>query len=223
MNQTPEPQVFVDATSIDVRLKASFDLSVKELHDVAHAVYGGFVQVSSLHPKGFNGTNGWAQGTSQLRTILIPKGWQPDDPQGQPRIVSQARRLGITVSSGSPDTGVPNRIPQTRNNKGEQTTSSVQYNARQGVLFPRASADARPPEVQNGSRALLWVFLYYIDLDGGEMRIELSQPTGMSEAKKINGWSVRYILPPMPLDGTEAVLPSDDAPDIDFDVTPKAL
>jgi len=45
--------------------------------------------------------------------------------------------------------------------------------------------------------------------------------TGMSDADKINDWSVRYILPPMPLFPEVQGNGSDELPDIDFDVIPK--
>lgn len=219
----PQPQIFIDADRIELRLKQQFDLSIHDLNAVAQAIYRGFAEVSSLHPKGFNGTNGWAQGTSTLRATLIPKGWRPDDPQGQPRITSKGRKTSITVSSGNADTGVPQRNPQTRNDKGSQTASSVQFNARQGLLFPVSSLESEPARMPAIQGDALWVFLYYIDLDAGQMRVELSRPTGMSEADKINGWSVRYILPAIPLGPVMDERPHDDSPDIDFDVTPKTV
>jgi hypothetical protein len=219
-----EPQIFIDADRIDLRLKQQFDLSIQDVTAIAQAIYRGFAEVSSLHPKGFNGTNAWAQGTSTLRAMLIPKGWRPDDPQGQPRITSKARKTSITVSSGNADTGVPERSPQTRNDKGSQTASSVQFNARQGQLFPVVTTSetdvARIPASEGNA---LWVLLYYIDLDAGQTRVELSRPTAMSDADKINSWSVRYILPPMLLGPVMEELPRDEGPDIDFDVAPKIL
>ncbi len=218
-----EPQIFIDANRIDLRLKQQFDLSIQDLTAIAQAIYRGFAEVSSLHPKGFNGTNAWAQGTSTLRAMLIPKGWRPEDPQGQPRITSKGRKTSITVSSGNADTGVPERSPQTRNDKGSQTSGSVQFNARQGHLFPVSSSESAPARSASSQGDALWVLLYYIDLDAGQMRAELSQPTGMSEADKINGWSVRYILPSIALGPALDEQPRDDNPDIDFDVMPKTL
>ncbi|MBU8976899.1 hypothetical protein JI752_012165 [Lysobacter sp. MMG2] len=219
MDQLAPQHVFVDADRIEIELQRGFALGIQDLRDVAARIYQGFVRVSALHPKGFNGTNAWAEGTAQLRATLIPKGWVPEDPAGQPRIVAPNGKLSITVSSGNADTGVPNRNPQTRNDKGSQTATSVQFNARQGLLFPMQSADRAP--VPTGVGQALWLFLYYIDLEAGHMRVELSRPTGMSDADKINDWSVRYILPPMPLFPEVQGNASDELPDIDFDVIPK--
>lgn len=222
MEPIAETQVIVEVAQVELELARHFDLSIRELRDVADCIYRGFVQVTSLHPKGFNGTNGWAEGTRQLRAILIPKGWHSDDPQGQPRVVSKDKKTSITVSSGNPDTGVPNRDPQTRNDKGGQTASSVQFNARQGVLFPLIAVSSGPFRARPKSEAL-WVLLYYIDLDAGEMRVELSRPTAMSEADRINRWSPRLILPSIPLSPAVDDLPRDESPDIDFEITLKNL
>lgn len=219
MDLSLQPHVFVDLDRIEVELQRGFALSARDLRDVATRIYQGFIRVSGLHPKGFNGTNAWAEGTAHLRAIQIPKGWAADDPLGQPRVVAPGGKLSITVSSGNVDTGVPHRVPQTRNDKGSQTASSVQFNARQGVLFPVPTAnDTSAPKA---SGQALWVLLYYIDLDAGHMRMELSRPTGMSDADKINGWSVRYILPPISLLPNVQDQAPEELPDIDFDVIPK--
>lgn len=221
MNTLQEPLIFVEPGRIDLQLRKQFDLSVAELGMVAKAIFRGFAQVTSLHPKGFNGTNAWAQGTSELRAILIPKGWRPEDPQGQPRIASKIKKSSITVSSGNADTGVPHRVPQTRNDKGSQTAGSVQFNARQGLLFQMATADEANFHMPVAKGESLWVLLYFIDLDAGQVRLELSKPTGMSEAEKINGWSVRYILPALPLGPGIDDRRDSDSPDIDFAVVPR--
>ena len=167
-----DPQVFIDADRIAIELDRRFGLTIEELHGVGHSIYRAFVQVTSLHPKGFNGTNGWAEGTSQLRAIMIPKGWHSEDPQGQPRVVAKDRKTGITLSSGNSDTGVPHRKPQTRNDKGTQTASSVHFNARQGLLFPFAAPDNTQVATPPAKGQALWVFLYHIDFDAGELRVD---------------------------------------------------
>ncbi|WP_435004708.1 hypothetical protein [Xanthomonas arboricola] len=210
-----------DAERIEFDLGRQFDLTTDEIRDVALQIYRGFTGVSGLHPKGFNGTNAWAEGTAHLRSLLVPKGWVLDDPSNQPRVVSPSGKLCLTVSSGTPDTGVPHRTPQTRNDKGSQTASSVQYNARQGNLFPVESSNVVSLSATDGQA--LWFLLYYIDLDAREVRVELSRPTAMSEADRVSGWSVRYIIPPVPalpelIDSNPA-----ESPDIDFDVARKQL
>jgi hypothetical protein len=219
MTSSPLNHVFVDADRIALELRRGFGLELADLEDVGTAIYQGFIQVSALHPKGFNGTNAWASGTARLRAIQVPRGWVPEDPHGQPRITAPGGKLSITVSSGNADTGVPHRMPQTRNDKGSQTARSVHYNAAQGLLFPVAEP-AAVTRLRDEGQAL-WMLLYYIDLEAGHLRMELSRPRGMSEADKINDWSVRYILPPMPLVSDVGDIAPDSLPDIDFDVLPK--
>ncbi len=219
MTLSPLNHVFVDANRIELELRRGFGLKIADLEDVSTAIYHGFIQVSALHPKGFNGTNAWASGTARLRAIQVPRGWVPEDPNGQPRITAPGRNLSITVSSGNVDTGVPHRMPQTRNDKGSQTVRSVHYNAAQGLLFPMTQSAAVPRMRQEGQA--LWMLLYYIDLEAGHVRMELSRPHGVSDADKINDWSIRYILPPMPLNSEVGDIAPDVSPDIDFDVLPK--
>ena len=123
---TPVPRIYFNIQLMEPRLRRLFGIGVEDLQSVGGAALRAFVAVSALHPKGYNGTSAWAEATSQVRALLIPHGWVPRDPQNQPRIVSGDGQLAITVSSGTPDTGVPDGNPQTRNDKGAQTASSVQ-------------------------------------------------------------------------------------------------
>lgn len=223
MEHSVGPQIFSEPESVDRRLRHHFGLSVADLADVANAIFRGFADVDSLHPKGFNGTNGWAKGTAAIRSILIPRGWLPADPQNQPRISSTDRRISITVSSGNSDTGVAERTPSTRNDKGSQTAVSVHHNAFQGLLFAVETMDDAPLNTGSASDGALWMVLYYIDLDAREVRMELSLPNNMSVDDKVNGWAIRYILPPMSFAPEFDGLSNDVTPDVDFDVIPKSL
>lgn len=221
MDLHPNPHVIVDADRIELELRRGFGLTLAELEDVGVAIYRAFSQVTALHPKGFDGTSAWAEGTARLRAVQTPKGWVIENPHGQPRITAPGGKLSITVSSGNADTGVAHRMPQTRNDKGSQTQRSVNYNARQGVLFALQTVPAGAEARTEGDGQALWMLLYYIDLDAGHLRMELSRPRGMSDADKINDWSIRYILPPMPLMAGVADVEPEGLPDIDFDVVPK--
>lgn len=216
-------RVVVDAQEIEHDIVGRFGISPGDLEGVGRSMLRAFLQVTSLHPKGFEGTNAWGEGSAAIRSALIPKGWHPEDPQNQPRIVSRKLNIAITVSSGSPYTGVKDRTPQTRNNKGAQTSASVNFNAKQFEMFPVAQHVAALPMLQNGQA--LWILLYYIDLDNRELRYELSQPTAMSELDKVSEWSVRYIFPPIGfgdhVDEVGGRDDQDDMPDIDIEVTPK--
>jgi len=222
MPLSSQTRIFSDPAQIAPLLRRQFPIRIDELQVIAAAIFRGFVQVSSLHPKGFRGTNAWAEGTSSLRALMIPKGWHVEDPQGQPRVVSKNGKIAITVSSGNADTGVANRVPQTRNDKGTQTAGSVHFNAQQMLLFPLPESDISSLIVPANGQSL-WILLYYIDLDARHVRFELSQPTAMSEADKVNSWSTRFILPPLPFTPDFDDRSEDEGPDIDIQVTPKQL
>ena len=53
--------------------------------------------------------------------------------------------------------------------------------------------------------------------------LELSQPTVMSDADKVSGWATRFILPPLRFGPEWDDRARDEAPHVDFDITPKQL
>lgn len=192
------------------------------MQGVATAIFSAFAGVSALHPKGFRGTKAWADGTSALREILVSKGWHTEDPQGQPRIVSNDLTLAITVSSGNPDTGNADAMPQTRNHKGDQTAKSVDYNSKQMLLFPELKPETPIVSIMNGQE--LWVLLYYVDVKNRQVRFELSKPTNMSETQKIDSWAMRLIMPSLSFGTDDFENPDDsDGEEIDIEITPKYL
>lgn len=216
---TPVSRTYFNPQLMEPHLQRIFGIGVDDLQSVGAAALRAFVGVSALHPKGFNGTSAWADAISRLRALLIPHGWIPRDPQNQPRIVSHDGKLAITVSSGTPETGIPEGNPQTRNDKGAQTADSVSYNARQMSLLPITESDFIPPPSSAGKE--LWILLYYIDFDAHEVRLELSQPTAMSDNDKVNDWATRFILPPLSFSPEWDDHARDEGPDVDFDITLK--
>lgn len=217
--QQDQQSVFLGEDAYDV-LNSEFGISAQDVNDVVKQIYSGFNAVTTLHPKGFSGTNAWAQGTRAMRELFIPLGWLPDDPSGQPRVANRSRKMAITVSSGDAYTGDPFHNPQTRNDKGAQTSNSVAFNSRQGRLFEVVTqADRNAAAVTDGFA--LWIFLYHIDLDNQEVRFELSKPSEMSDANKVVDWSARMIFPALNLRLNADDTGDDDAPDIDIEVVPK--
>lgn len=221
MEQPAQPKLIVDPSHIELALNQLFDLALADVKGVAESSYRAFVGVSSLHPKGFNGTSAWADGSAHLRSVMIAKGWYAEDPNNQPRVVSRDKKLAITVSSGNEYTGIEGRLPETRNIKGSQTASSVTFNSRQGILFPVELPEDQMVVPMRPNEQALWMFLYYIDFDNAELRYELSLPTAMAENGKVIGWSQRIIFPPLSFSPEVDEHSIDDMPDIDISVTPK--
>jgi hypothetical protein len=211
-------QSFLLKSSTQEEMLAAIGITAADLNATVVQIYRAFAAVGPLHPKGFSGTNSWADGTQAIRATMVPKGWKIADPNGQPRIVSPGGRYAITVSSGNPNTGNPNKTPQTKNSKGSQTSRSVAYNSRQGELFvnePQENVISVAAEEQ-----MLWFLLYYVDIEGKEVRYELSCPITVGDNDKVDGWAVRIIMPALRLGGG-GLQSSDPGQTIDIPVKPK--
>ncbi|MGY1518997.1 hypothetical protein [Luteimonas sp. A482] len=223
MEPLPVASIIKNPIQVEIALAQLFGLTLAEIEEVPKACLGAFSNVSALHPKGYNGTAAWADGSAMMRTLQIPKGWKPEDPSNQPRVVSGDGRVAITVSSGDPHTGIETRDPQTRNDKGAQTALSVAINPRQTTISFPDDETHEPSKVVPFRRRdeSLWVLLYYIDLDFQEVRYELSLPFAMAENDKISKWTQRLIMPAYRFGPNSDHSDSDDLSDIEITVSPK--
>lgn len=213
----------VDQRSLSIEdVLSSLGLPAHILPTVIEQLLRDFRATGPNKPKSAPGTNAWQRGIEVLREETIPLGWTPDEPNNQPRTVSPDKKVAITVSSGDANTGNPNKEPQTRNDKGAQTTKCAHYNSQQGELFPsQTNIVSLPRKLEETSSEELWMLLFYIDVEKREVRYELSRPTSMSEKSKVNGWSHRLIMPPVSYD-EPAVRKAPDSPaEVDVPVTPK--
>ena len=225
MEPLATPVVVVDTDEVHSDLVRDFGLTEDVFHKVAEHILNGFNGVSELHPKGFGGTSAWANGTYALTETLTPLGWVREDPRNQPRLVFEKKGLAVTLSSGCPLTGVnhPHLQPRTRNEKGSQTARSVNFNARQSDMF-QVTNEVKL-ELKSSRENNLWILLYYIDIDNGELRYELSLPLSMDERGKVNKWVMRYIFPAIQLK-VEFDVGEDDGSeyfdnDVSVEVTPR--
>lgn len=174
-----------------------------------------------LQPKGSDGTLAWIYGTEAFRQQMLPKRWKPADPSNQPRVVSPDGKHAVTVACGDLNTGNPYAKPQTRNKRGNRTTKSVSYNARQADLFP-VERRSRQIFVEDPlGEQTLWILLFYVDVENRTVHYELSRPINIGENGKVDDWSPRFIMPPLILDTLQDNHGSDEGPDIDIPVTPR--
>lgn len=199
----------------------SLGLTADILTTVIEQLFHAFKLTGPNMPKSSPGTNAWARGIEVLREETIPLGWTPDEPNNQPRALSPDKKVAITVSSGDANTGNPNKSPQTRNDKGSQTSKCAKYNSQQGELFPADSKIVSMPRKSALSEEL-WIILFYIDVDKSEVRYELSRPTSMGENSKVNGWSHRLIIPSVSFEQALLSQTTEDAAEVDVFVTPKS-
>ena len=222
MHAQPCPCVVSDPSEVSIFLNRRFGLELDAFEGLANEIVGAFIGTTALDPKGFNGTSAWAAGTRGLRLRLIPLGWRPEDPKGQPRIISKDSRTALTVSSGNSNTGNPTIDPTTRNDKGSQTAQSLSYNRAQGVFDFGDNVKPFRGRANDPSEQTLWVLLYFVDLDSQEMRLEISRPLSQSDTGHIVEWSERYLLPAISLTPkSESDRDDESGPDVDFNVTPK--
>ena len=176
-----------------------------------------------LQPKGSDGTLAWIFGTEAFRQQMLPKGWKPADPSNQPRVVSPDGKHAVTVACGDHNTGNPYvKSPQTRNKRGNRTTKSVSYNARQADLFPVERRSRQIFIDDQQSEQTLWILLFYVDLENRTVHYELSRPINIGENGKVDDWNPRFIMPALVLDAPEDNHGSDTAPDIDIPITPRS-
>ncbi len=184
---------------------------------LVRAAQAGFVQRSYSLPSDpvtAAGTDAWRYAVRSLRTELQYLGWRLDNPQNLPLVISDELKINVTVSSGDEATGIPFRMPRTKNPKGSLLEAAVARNVRQLHLFPGMLTDAE----QKFDKTLdypTWVFLVFITDE--EIRAELSLPNSFGENDRLDGWAKRIIID-IPLPDEELSTDSDD--DFGPEITP---
>jgi hypothetical protein len=127
--------------------------------------------------------------------------------------------VALLVSSGNINTGNKNKTPMTKNPKGKGTKSIVSKNLESCSMFPEF-------EKQNTveySTGPYWYFLYCIDNNKREMRVEISLPVEMDYfGSKIDGWKTRLIQPAIDLESSPILPPPEFAGPDDFEIRRKS-
>jgi hypothetical protein len=204
------PLCIIYKDPIEVRKKLR-DLTVP-LELLIEAAQQGFVErlnaIPPFDPITAAGTDAWRYPVRAVRGGLAGVGWRLDDPRNLPLVISDERRINITVSSGDQFTGIDgHRHPRSKNPKGVLIEEAISRNTRQIDLFP----ERLPQTVRKFEQTLTyptWVYLLYITDE--EIRAELSLPSSMDESDYVDGWAERIIVS-VPLPDAELV------DDIDFD------
>jgi hypothetical protein len=166
----------------------------------------------------FPGIASWAEGIRTIRDLLTPFSWNSEDNRGQPLAVNPEGTLAITVLSGDEVTGkVGQGQPRTSAGHGPATVEFVDANT---WLWPELEADAKARRELERSRAKnTWVLLMHRDVGLGQVRCELSHPTGMDQDKRIVSWSERIILAPVEFEPTPETLAIDEGGPDDGEIT----
>jgi hypothetical protein len=162
------------------------------------------------HPPSFPGLSAWADTVKTLRDILVPEGWQIDNPRGLPIVFHGKKRIALTVATGDEATGRPEFDPCTKSPKGPQTRSNISNN--QLKLFPEEYVRAAYEQTTAKTGFITWLLLIHSDELTREVRCELSLPVGMNEHGQVDGWDERIILGSTPFDADTLKVPTDVNP-----------
>lgn len=192
-------------------------LTVEQLHE---AIKAGFVERSRCTANDapfFPALLQWNHTQRGLREQLIPAGWSASDDGNYCTVVSPDNTIAIATASGCDNTGNPIFSPTTKSPKGPNTVDAVTSNAAQ-LLLPGVIQMPTVPKATDGK--VTWLLLFYPAEQ--EIRAELSLPAAMGGNGKPDTWSVRIILPPLPLDPIMSIAAPDFGPDLDVEVVRRA-
>lgn len=143
-------------------------------------------------PSSAPGWMAWKDGTRRLREIALPMGWQRDETNNVPSIISLERGLRFTVCNTDDGTGIEDRIPQNRTKKGPATDRWVANNT--GWLFSPSQTPQVTPIYkgvkQPGTYSTYCLCVFH---EGDDVRAELSCPIDAS-AGFFTGFVERIML-----------------------------
>jgi hypothetical protein len=151
----------------------------------------------------------WGKPMRFLRDRLVPRGWRSENKQNYATVVHPEGHHAITVAAGDAHTGIPDRTPTTRTEKGPVTREAVNGNQ---LHFGEIVESFRPFVHRQ-----TWLLLHYFDEETDEIRMELALPTDMTADGFVGAWLERIILSPVALSpnpGTDV----DTEEQIDVDV-----
>ncbi|MFQ0829076.1 hypothetical protein AAH211_11220 [Serratia fonticola] len=179
-------------------------------------------RTTKLHPVIDGGFRFWSELVASLRSVLISKdnGWTMVRQNRMELVSNPTHGVNLIITSGDKDTGLVDGWPKTKNAKGEATMSIVSSNSDTIEMFPSEhpmlSTDGLSlTPVSSADNTKTYIVLYYYDAGKQEIRCEISFPVGMKVVNgfaKVNYWSERLIISPLPFDGAD-IFPEEDFTD----------
>lgn len=193
-------------------------LKVADLLDAVRAAHQGRATCTELDPPMYPALSLWAHGVRRLRQRVLTLNWSMSNDGGYCTVISPDAAHAIAVASGDVNTGKPYASPTTLCAKGPRTQDAISAN--------QLSLDLRIPEEDEidvaDEQCETWLLLIYVDSDAGEVRSELSLPSGQDDQGRVTTWAERIILPSVDFQTDPFDIPLDDLPDIDIDVKRRA-
>ncbi|WP_124083881.1 hypothetical protein [Burkholderia gladioli] len=206
--------IFHESVDVDARL-ASLELDQQVLIDAVLQALLYKARLTSHHPNLYRHSVLTNETVAALRDFLVPRGWGKLNEGNYELVVNPEINVAIAVASGDDATGIKDRTPSNKSEKGPRTVKAVDDN-RTADLFPETL-----PPAEDEQRALdTWILLHRHT--GDAMRLELSRPNGYDSTQRfVISWSERIVLGSIELDGEPTVLPIPQSPDVDVVVSRK--
>ncbi|MCZ2903244.1 hypothetical protein [Burkholderia thailandensis] len=206
--------VFHESADVDARL-ALLALDRQVLIDAVLQALLYKARLTSHHPNLYRHSVLTNETVAALRDFLVPRGWGKQDEGNYELVVNPEVNIAIAVASGDDATGIKDRTPSNKSEKGPRTVKAVDDN-RTADLFPETLLP-----IEDHQHALdTWILLHHHA--GDAMHLELSRPNGYESTQRfVTSWSERIVLGSIELDGDPTVLPIPQSPDVDVVVSRK--
>lgn len=186
------------------------------LREASEHGYRARIEATELHPPTAAGSYHWHATVYAIRSLLVERGWKPENTRNCPFIVSPDRTVAIVVMTGDSDTGFIDGHPTNQAEKGAVLKQAVANNQKQLKLFNTGLVSTKLANSKEATQ--LWVLLYHVTVGSNgkaEVRAELSLPSQF-DRKKIIDWQERLILASI-LPDSETLI-QNDAPTGPIDV-----
>lgn len=138
----------------------------------------------------------WGKTIRHLRDALIPEGWRADNTMNYSTVVAPDKQTALAVAAGDECTGMDGVTPCTRSPKGPATRKALNRNQLTFANFAEHFPKPTRRRVM-GTQRLTWLLLHCVDVERGEIRLELSLPSEMDEQGRIAEWRERILLQPI--------------------------
>ena len=162
--------IFQESETIDEKL-AGFDITQKELIDVALEAIAHRNHATPLHPLNAPGMFSYMWGTKALRQILLPKGWEIDRTNGVEAVSNS--RLNKSIIFQNVDYACGGSDPVALSAKGDGSKSLVANN-------PYMFEYMQQEDDLNANKS---VWFFCVSSEGEGLRAELSLPKSIDKGQ----------------------------------------
>ncbi len=210
-----------DAWDVGSRL-AELGLEEERLREVVRRGHVAYASCTGNHPPFIPAIWAWGETVRALREYLLPLKWERSNDRNYSLTVDPMGRVAIAVATGNDATGRSDVSPSTKAPKGPSTAEAILVNQ---LLLGFMEPEPEPAVAESSSAvveepAATWVLLVHRTAD--EVRCELSLPSSITVDGRIDGWTERILLGPIPLDGEPVDVLPPHQPDIIIDVRRRA-